>query len=123
MDDLSAKLKKLFKPKPKGVFKGKGNVLGGGETVRPFISIVWLVRTTFSSFETVFLLFQAAEQSRPPTKAIPRESRPDQLHPQRATQVATSPVASKAGREPRRAQQAPSPKQSGRGCPVASYRL
>ena len=37
MDDLSAKLKKLFKPKPKGVFKGKANVLGGPVTVRQLI--------------------------------------------------------------------------------------
>ena len=33
MDDLGSKLKKLFKPKPKGVFKGKANVLGGPVTV------------------------------------------------------------------------------------------
>jgi len=32
MDDLSAKLKKLWKPKPI-TFKGKGNVLGRAETV------------------------------------------------------------------------------------------
>ena len=35
MDDLSAKLKKLWKPKPK-TFKGKGNVLGRAETVHIF---------------------------------------------------------------------------------------
>ena len=39
MDDLSAKLKKLFKPKPKGVFKGKANVLGGPVTVRQLINM------------------------------------------------------------------------------------
>ena len=32
MDDISSKLKKLFKPKPR-VFKGKGNVLGRAEEV------------------------------------------------------------------------------------------
>ena len=33
MDDISSKLKRLFKPKPKG-FKGKGNVLGRAQEVR-----------------------------------------------------------------------------------------
>jgi hypothetical protein len=32
MEDLSSKLKKLFKPKPKG-FKGKANVLGRADQV------------------------------------------------------------------------------------------
>ena len=123
MDDLSAKLKKLFKPKPKGVFKGKGNVLGGALTVRPIMSTVWLIRTGFRSFEAVLLLFQAAEQSRPPSKLPPRDNRPDQLPPRRAPKSATSPAASKADGEPRRAQPVPSPQQSGRGCSVTSYRL
>ena len=35
MDDLSSKLKKLFKPKPKA-FKGRGNVLGRSEEVTRF---------------------------------------------------------------------------------------
>ena len=36
MDDIGAKLKKLWKPKPK-TFKGKGNVLGRGEPVGYFL--------------------------------------------------------------------------------------
>ena len=36
MDDIGAKLKRLWKPKPK-TFKGKGNVLGRGEQVKAFL--------------------------------------------------------------------------------------
>ena len=51
MDDLSAKLKKLFKPKPKGVWKGKGNVLGGGVTVCHLSKCYGLVKACFTALK------------------------------------------------------------------------
>ncbi len=82
MDDLSSKLKKLFKPKPKA-FKGKGSVLGRNEQVKLFprafewrgppFYVVNNENVEFPCSEVI--ISQAAEPQRSSSTAAPR-SRP-----------------------------------------------
>ena len=93
MDDLGSKLKKLFKPKPKGVFKGKANVLGGPVTVWHLLQYLVTARARSRSSETVFLFVQATEQLQRPVKVPPNEDRPNHPRPHPTVQASRSPTS------------------------------
>ena len=74
MDDLSTKLKRLFKPKPKGVFKGKGNVLGGVVTVCHLSMRSGLVKACFTPLKLSFCYSREPNNRDLPPAELPQRT-------------------------------------------------
>lgn len=90
MDELTSKLKKLWKPKPK-TFKGKGNILGRAEEVQSLLMHPSSKLELLSKFtESPVLPTQAPKPSRPPPKAPSKQSPPPEICPTTANHASSS---------------------------------